>query len=315
MIWLKVDLALPVCGGTDGSEVVAGTAKPGWTIWSAQRWQDMYMHDMVDVANIGGTGITTTITCAREGNGGFHIHGLCRDNLAGDGCPNGIPSGEPIANGWFHNIDWGGEKRGDIWLDIADPPPGRYMLRSYHNHWEPASQSSRNCLNEESSMPPMPIVHATAYTDGFESLMEAYNIKVTSVLTDADAATSTIEFETDGADVRVVYDGGDDSYPDPARPGREGSKGILNAFELMAVGYVMPECLCPGDLNSDDQVDLEDLQAVAGILLDAGSPFVVLVGEGDCGDLNNDEQIDLEELQAIAGILFNAGSPFVAPCE
>jgi hypothetical protein len=67
---------------------------------------------------------------------------------------------------------------------------------------------------------------------GVTSLVEAYNIDVTSVLTDADVATSTIEFETDGSDVLVVYDGGNNDYPDPARPGREGSKGILNAFEL-----------------------------------------------------------------------------------
>jgi len=317
-IALQVDLALPVCGGTDGSEVVAGTAKPGWTIWSAQRWEDMYMHDIVEIANIAGTGISTSITCAREGNGGFHVHGLCRDNLGGGGCPNGSPSGEPIANGWFHNIDWGGEDRGDIHLKIRNLPSGRYMLKSYHNHWEPAKQSTRNCLDKESSMPPMTGVYATSIGAGVESLVEAYNIKVTSVLTDADVATSTIEFETDGADVRVVYDGGDDSYPDPARPGREGSKGILNAFELMTI-WTPPqpvfECPCLGNLNTDDQIDLDDLQAVAGILLDAGSPFIFPVGEGDCGDLNTDGQVDLDDLQAVAAILLDAGSPFIVPCE
>ena len=76
-----------------------------------------------------------------------------------------------------------------------------------------------------------------------------------------------------------------------------------------------PMCPCPGDLNEDGQVDLEDLQAVAGILLQAGSPFIVPVEEGDCGDLNTDLQIDLEDLQAVAGILLNTGSPFIVPCE
>ena len=74
-------------------------------------------------------------------------------------------------------------------------------------------------------------------------------------------------------------------------------------------------CSCTGDVNDDGQVDLEDLQAVAGILLDAGSPFIVPVEAGHCGNLNGDEQIDLEDLQAVAGILLNAGSPFIAPCE
>ena len=36
------------------------------------------------------------------------------------------------------------------------------------------------------------------------------------------------------------------------------------------------ECTCKGDMNDDDQIDLDDLQALAGILLNAGSPFVVL---------------------------------------
>ncbi len=74
------------------------------------------------------------------------------------------------------------------------------------------------------------------------------------------------------------------------------------------------DCLCLADFNNDGQVDLEDLQAVAGILLQAGSPFVVQSQEGDCSDLNNDGQIDLEDLQAVAGLLLNAGSPFIVLC-
>jgi len=75
------------------------------------------------------------------------------------------------------------------------------------------------------------------------------------------------------------------------------------------------QCRCPGDVNNDTQVDLEDLQAVAGILLDAGSPFVVPCDAGDCVDINSDGQIDLEDLQATAAILLEAGSPFVIPCS
>jgi len=83
---------------------------------------------------------------------------------------------------------------------------------------------------------------------------------------------------------------------------------------LVLRSLIPQSCACPGDLNDDAQIDLEDLQALAGILLDAGSPFVVAVGEGHCGDINTDLQVDLEDLQAVAGILLDAGSPFVVPC-
>ena len=372
---LQVDLALPQCADGGGTVTmdppVEGTLKEGWAPFIAERWSDMYMHDAVwergeagsypapGNDGLGGTGIHAAIDTSRPGNGGYHVHGLCRDNLGGEGCPNGSPSGEPIANGWYGNVDWGGECRGDLNMRITGLPPGQYQMISYHNHWEPASQGSRNCLDKPSSMPPMPTVYARDFPPagtmecmsgdlgggpggGVQGLLEAYNIKVTSELADADVATSTIEFLTDGSDVLIVYDGGDNSYPDPARPGREGSKAILNAFELIAEvpppsvdsdGDGVPDrldncptisnpnqepcdqgCQCSGDLNSDGQVDLEDLQAVADILLGAGSPFIVPVEAGHCGNINNDEQIDLEDLQAVADILLAAGSPFIAQC-
>jgi len=89
----------------------------------------------------------------------------------------------------------------------------------------------------------------------------------------------------------------------------------VNAFELRSIPQQEQGCPCPGNLNADDQIDLEDLQAVAGILLDAGSPFIVPVEAGNCGNLNGDGQIDLEDLQAVAAILLDAGSPFIVPCE
>jgi len=339
---LQVDFGLPVCFSRwDDVRPVEGTVKEGW--WGRVFWgdADMYMHDKAwedgsrgmdppDTPGVSGSGVHFALDTARPGNGGYHVHGMCRANLGGDGCAGGVPLGEPIANGWFHNIDWGGECRGDINMRITDLPPGEYKMISYHNHWEPCSQGSRNCLDCISTMPPMPIVFARSFPapgemecisgdlgsgtgEGVESLVEAYDIKVTSVLTDADVATSTIEFRTNGSDVLVVYDGGDNSYADPARPGREGSKAILNAFELMSAWA--PVCACPGDLNADDQVDLDDLQAMVGILLDAGSPFIVDVEDGYCGDLNEDGQVDLDDLQATAGILLNAGSPFIVRCN
>ncbi len=96
-----------------------------------------------------------------------------------------------------------------------------------------------------------------------------------------------------------------------------GASGSVLFDDLKACGSYKPTggCLCPGNLNTDTQIDLEDLQALAGILLDAGSPFIVSVQEGHCGDINADEQVDLEDLQAVAGILLDVGSPFIATCD
>jgi len=99
----------------------------------------------------------------------------------------------------------------------------------------------------------------------------------------------------------------------------EGGEGVAlydtAEYPGRTVFMVQSGCTCRGNVNRDMQVDLDDLQGVAQILLDAGSPFVVPVAVGDCGDINEDGQIDLDDLQGVAGILLDAGSPFVVPCD
>jgi len=271
---LKVDFGLPQC--FDGGAVVItdppvdGTVKEGWWGYVASRWADMYMHDAVwergengegpppDTDGIAGSGVHVAIGCGGVGNGGFHVYNMCRDNLGGDGCPTGSPVGGAIANGWYHNVDWGGEATGDILMRINGLPPGEYVLISYHNHWEPCTQETRNCLNCYSHMPNMPAVTAQSlpvsglpeysgwnFTPGtgvgVTPIQNAYDIDVSCVTSDEEVSTSTIRFHTDGSDVLVIYDGGDNTYPDPARPGREGSKAILNAFEIIQVPPEQPE--------------------------------------------------------------------------
>ena len=110
--------------------------------------------------------------------------------------------------------------------------------------------------------------------------------------------------------VKSVYIGVGDRAGSPS-----GGIGTLAIDDIRLCDDGQVGCECPGDLNNDTQIDLDDLQAVAGILLDAGSPFIVPVEAGHCGDLNNDEQIDLDDLQAVAGILLGAGSPFIVHCQ
>lgn len=78
---------------------------------------------------------------------------------------------------------------------------------------------------------------------------------------------------------------------------------------------VCPGDGCPGDLDDNDQVDLDDLQAVAQILLDVGSPFIAPVPPANAAaDLDSNGQVDLDDLQAVAQILLDVGSPFIAVC-
>ncbi len=261
-IVLRVDLALPQ--SEKDPTPLPGTLKPGWTPFVAARWADMYMHDAVWQDGSGGdkpakttgladTGVHVLIDCGGGGNGGFHVYGMSRDNLGGGGRPKGKPLGEPIANGWFHNIDWGGENRGDILLRIHGLPAGEYEMTCYHNHWEPKKQSTRNSLDQLSRMPPMtgaravplppkPLPGYQSWGMGFgagkgvTSIREAGSIKVTSETSDDKVATSLIRFKTDGTnDVLMILEGGDDKYPDPARKKREGHKAILNAFEIRQI--------------------------------------------------------------------------------
>jgi hypothetical protein len=95
---LKVDLGLPECGSTPNDvTTVPGTVKEGW--WPRVFWgdADMYMHDFAwedgsrgadppDTPGVDGSGVHFAIDCG-SGDGGYHVHGMCRDNLGGGGCP------------------------------------------------------------------------------------------------------------------------------------------------------------------------------------------------------------------------------------
>jgi hypothetical protein len=261
MLDLKLDLAVPQW--YDRMKPRPGNVKPGWYTLCHPGWADMYMHDGVwlpigkttpDPEGILGTGIQLLIDNGKGGNGAVMSHGLCRGGLAGDLPVFGIPEGDPIANTYFYSCDWAGQKTGDGLVLLKGLPAGVYEVKSYHNHWEPSEQQTRNCHDHVSGMPPMPSVSANPVpTEGLPgsgawalvkgtgkgvvSLLEAKNVKVTSVLKDEEVATSLIKFSTDGSDVLIIYEAPDNTYPDRARSGREGSRGIWNAFELKLVSW------------------------------------------------------------------------------
>jgi hypothetical protein len=72
---------------------------------------------------------------------------------------------------------------------------------------------------------------------GVESIQNAYNVAPQHVYKDSELVPSVIKFVTDGSDVLVIYqaDRSEPLYPDCARKGREGARGILNAFEIIAI--------------------------------------------------------------------------------
>jgi len=261
MLDLKVDLAVPQW--YDRSKPRPGTVKPGWYSLCSPAWADMYMHNGAwfpigkttpDPAGILGSGVQLFMDNGKGGNGAVMGHGLCRGGLGGDLPIYGTPEGDPIANTYFYACDWGGQKNGDAFVLLRNLPAGEYEMTSYHNHWEPCTQGTRNCHHCESGMPPMPSVSANPVPvsglpgyrgwslpkgtgKGVIALENARNIKVSSVLSDDKVSKSFIRFATDGSDVLIIYEAPDNTYPDRARSGREGARGIWNAFELKLVSW------------------------------------------------------------------------------
>ena len=320
------------------------TVKDGWAPWASDRWCDLYMHDGDGIRNIDGSGIDAFITGVCEGRSGLKVNGMCMCHKAGGCCAaEGNPQGDPIANSWFTSVDRCSNAEGSMQLGLYNLPQGEYELTMYHNLWEPCGGGSRECTGCEYSWDPIVQIHVLSLdqaqarigtlpgwnqgpaTDahnkmrGFAgpdpgstvmAIEEAYNVEQSTVTSDADVATSLVKFLTDGSPVILICEvgpGESDQYV--------GDRAAINAFEVKLAGASQESCACPGDLNTDDQVDLEDLQAVADILLDAGSPFIVQVEPGHCADISADEQVDLEDLQLVAGILLDAGSPFIVSCE
>jgi hypothetical protein len=80
---------------------------------------------------------------------------------------------------------------------------------------------------------------------GVTQIENAYNVWPTHYLLDSQLVPSLIKFETDGSMVLVIYEADNTLWPDCARSGREGTRGILNAFELIWMGPGGPDTSPP----------------------------------------------------------------------
>ena len=69
-------------------------------------------------------------------------------------------------------------------------------------------------------------------TGDVKQTLEAKNVVIQQVKTDAELKPSIIEFTTDGSPLVVVYAGGS-GKSDDLRPHRKGGYAVLNAFELI----------------------------------------------------------------------------------
>jgi hypothetical protein len=286
------------------------------------------------------------------------------DNKAGGAPPNGSPDGEPIANTWFTSVDrcagpLGVE--GSSQLGLYNLPASEYELKLYHNLWEPASDSSRECTRDgyggrgptdvhvrslagqwawwndelcrESADACGPARDALNKTTGVASavgchggegapgvdcpvnviaLQEAFGIQPTSTKIDADVATSTVRFWTDGSPVIIhsqTGEGRDSQY--------RGDRAAVNAFELLSVP---PQAAaeCKGDASGDGNVNTDDLNLLVVHLFNngTGEKFEAPVGPYPLADINDDGVLDTDDLNVLAVHLFNNGSgeKFDAPC-
>jgi len=256
--------------------------KPGWTLITPPNVLNYtaYKEDHpggVTVTDVNGTGIDLHFDV------GNHITLSGRDRYAE------FPAAEALAIDYFMADDVATVADGIFYLTLRNLSAGKYRLKSYHNN--PAGSYR--------------LIYQVLVSGAVSASIGASDVPITGELLDENIGTGTVSFvATGGGDVTINYIGLD-------APGYS-KDSPFNAFELFSEPI---ECPCTGDMNTDDQIDLDDLQAVAGILLDAGAPFIVLVDEGHCADMNDDGQVDLDDLQLVAGVLLDVGSPFIAACE
>jgi hypothetical protein len=244
---------------------------PDWDFYRSDlKWEDGSGNYPKDGPGIAGSGVHAAISCHYEGIMTIYVAGM-RRYLAGGIQPINKPMYDPICNTWVAGSDFPYSPSSDIILALYDLPAGKYRMISYHNNFngrrigdEPTGVEYQEAKKPE---PPMASIKVypikTMMTDYFKpksnalvkeqtygtpddkiivagkegtgnvvQTLEAKEVAIQQVKTDAELKPSTIEFTTDGSPLAIVYTGGC-CKGDDLRRHREGGYPILNAFELI----------------------------------------------------------------------------------
>jgi hypothetical protein len=146
----------------------------------------------------------------------------------GDGVqPGGAPTGDPIANSYVMNARHWGEPDGNINLKFNTLPAGDYTMTSYHSDaGNPEVYLGYRLTSVPSPFDYMPAITASGV--GVSDVVEALNVPIQHVASDAELIPSVISFKYDGNGEVVV------TYVSPPGFDRcEGGTSVLNAFHLV----------------------------------------------------------------------------------
>jgi len=171
--------------------------------------------------------------------------------------------GEGGASG---NYTWTSTGPGDVWtvLNAVGPGLDNFILTSSTVE---ADSDDDGVLDGDDNCPDVPNAdQADGDGDGAGDACDGCPDDAAK-LDGGVCGCGAVDDDSDGDGVEDCID----NCPDDANPDQADSddNGIGDACEAV------DQCTCRGDMNTDGQIDLEDLQTLAGILLDAGSPFIV----------------------------------------
>jgi len=248
---------------------------PDWDQYRSDlKWEDGSGKYPKGKPGIAGSGVHAAITNHYEGLLTVSVAGM-RRYLAGGIQPINKAIDDPICNTWVAASDFPSNPSSDLLLSFYDLPAGKYRLKSYHNNYNgrrvgdgPTGVEYDTQKQPEPNMPSIKVypmktilkdyfkrtddatVKGKSYgtpedkmmiadnlgTGNVKQTLEAKDVVIQQVTSDAKLKPSIIEFTTDGSPLLVVYAGGC-CKEDDLRRGREGGFAILNAFELIQLPY------------------------------------------------------------------------------
>ncbi len=298
---VKVDFAYPLVDPCDANNVIRAerTSKPGWWIWAAPPWWDVfYHHDGVweDGSGIGGsppatdgidgTGIHATIDVGYDGDTCLHVYGM--ECLGAGMEPNLLPdpNTDPICNSEIvsprhRGAGWKGND-GSVLLTFYGLPHGTYTLKSYHNDLvfleEVTSCGSFSPLDPR--VMPAIVVYGDGVTQIHDEDTNDVNVPIYQETSDANLfarGPSVVKFDFVGSGPVEV------EYVTPPIGGQYwGGAAVLNAFVLS----LRSDGTAFGPIPSDGAVDVHPDALLAWKPGEWAAQHDVYLGT-DCDDVND----------------------------